>query len=164
MMKNIALRRKFLLMIGSTVSEEYGLTPICGWIEGVFLMENKWLTQKEISDILSEILSDDHFATSLTSVNRALKSMEQFNLINKKGSRKIGYTYNLYMLSGIPIGIFQKVISVNMIFFDKLQNFKNQIAETDDKSLLNGIEIEIKLSQTFMKLYQKFLDEIKEGQ
>ena len=162
-MKNNALRRKFIEMIG-TVMEEYGSPPIVGWIEGLLALENKGLTQREISDRLSEILNDDQFATSLTSVNRALKSMEHSNLIIKKGSRKSGFIYNFNTLSGIPVGLFQNILSVNTKHLVNLRNFKNQIIETDDKSLLNGIEIHLTFSQTMVKFSQQILDDIKDNQ
>jgi len=162
-MKNIALRRKFIEMI-ATLLEDYGSPPIIGWVEGLLAIENKGLTQREISDKLSEILNDDRFATSLTSVNRALKSMERGKLIIKKGSRKSGFIYNFNTLSGVPIGLFQKMLSVNTKQLINLRNFKNQIIEIDDKSLLNGIEIHLTFSQTMIKFSQQILDNIKDSQ
>ena len=90
-------------------------------------------------------------------------SLSFFRII-KKGSRKKGYIYNLNTLSGIPIGIFQKILSVNTKHLANMQNFKNQIIETDDKSLLNGIEIQLTFSQTMIKFSQQLLDEIKDNQ
>jgi len=162
-MKNNVLRRKFVEMI-ATIMEEFRLTPIYGWIEGILRLENKDLTQREISDKLSEILKDDHYATSLTSVNRALNSMENENLIIRKGSRRVGYRYSFNKVSGTLIGLFENLLSKNTKLNQNLQIFKKQVLETNDKSLLNGIEIELTYSQTLMKFYQKILDEIKENQ
>jgi hypothetical protein len=101
------------------------------------------------------------FPTSLTSVNRALKSMELNKLILKRGSRKTGYKYYLNTLSGIPVGFFQKILAVNTKNLMDLQILKKEIVKSDDKSLLDGIETEISFSQTAIKYSQKILDELK---
>ena len=159
-MKRNDLRKKFIELIGTAI-EEYGLSPINGWIEGVLNIENKELSQREISDRLSEIMSEDHFPTSLTTVNRALKSMEDKNLIIKKGSRKSGYKYTMNTLSGIPIGFFQKILSVNIRHLENIQKFKAEIAKSDDKALLNGIETQIIFSESIIQYFQELLDRLK---
>lgn len=161
MNRNI-LRKKFIEIIATAI-EEYGLSPLSGWIEGVLTLENRELTQKDISEKLSEILSEEHFPTSLTSVNRALKSMERNNLIVKKGSRKKGYTYTLNQLSGIPIGFFQKILTVNIQHLDNLQKFKKEIGETEDKSLLNAIEYQVNFSEAIIKYFRQLLDGLKQN-
>lgn len=161
-MKNNTLRSKFIKTI-ATALEEYGLTPINGWIEGVLTIEDRGLTQKEISEKLSEILSEDHFATSLTSVNRGLKSMERNNLIIKEGSRKAGYKYTLNTISGIPIGFFEKILSVNIIHLESMQKLKSEISKANDSSLSNAVEMQITFSKTIITFFQKLIDEIKEN-
>lgn len=159
-MTNRNLRNEYFKIIGEAI-QEYGFSPLNGWIEALLSTENKGLTQREISDELSEILNDERFATSLTSVNRALKIMEANQIIIKEGSRKKGYKYYLNVLSGIPIGFFQKVLAVNTKNLMELQILKKKIVKSDDKSLLDGIEIEINFSQTAIKHLQKLLDELK---
>ena len=153
-MKNTFLRSKYLKIIGTAV-KEYGFSPINGWIEGLLTIENNGLTQIDISEKLTEIMNNVDFPTSLTSVNRALKSMELNNLIIKKGTRKEGYIYYLNKFSDIPVGFIQKVLAVNTKNLKDLQDLKEEIVKSDDKSLLDGIEIEINFSNTVIKYFRQ---------
>ena len=157
---NRELRNKYFKRIGDAI-QDYGFSPIMGWIEALLSIENRGLTQKEISEKLTEILSHEDSATSLTSVNRALKIMEANQMIIKQGSRKRGYKYYLKLLSGIPTGFFQKVLVVNKENLHHLLILKKEIENSKDIELSKGINIEIKFSQTLLDFSTEFLERIK---
>ncbi len=87
------LRKKYLKLLGE-IYVEYGFPEIVGWIDGIIAIESKPLTQSEISKKLSNIINRDDAFTSVSSVNRAIKYLEAYGAIRKKGNRKIGYKYS----------------------------------------------------------------------
>jgi DNA-binding transcriptional regulator GbsR (MarR family) len=157
---NKELRNKYFKRIGEAI-QDYGFSPIMGWIEALLSIEKRGLTQKEISETLTEVLSHEDSATSLPSVNRALKIMEANQMITKKGSRKKGYKYFLNLLSGIPTGFFKKVLTVNKENLQHLLVLKEEIEKSDDKDLTKGINIEIMFSQTLVDFSSEFLERLK---
>ncbi|GAG86448.1 unnamed protein product, partial [marine sediment metagenome] len=88
------LRKDFLTIIGKTYNQ-YGYPEYCGWVEGLLHLEQREWSQKVISERLSELFPASKYPTSVPSISRALKILEEYGVVEKSGSRKIGYKYRI---------------------------------------------------------------------
>jgi DNA-binding transcriptional regulator GbsR (MarR family) len=150
-------RKEFFTTLGKNY-ERYSLPPLCGWIEALLLLEPKDWTQRDLSQRLSELFSDDDYSTSLSSVNRALKILEDYGAIEKSGSRKLGYTYNLASSSKMLTNIFLRFISYNDSFIYDLSVLKKNKQLEDDSVLQNTIEAQIEGYTAFTQFLKQFIE------
>ncbi len=153
------LRKEFLEIIGKTY-DDYGYPEYCGWIEGLFLLEQKEWTQKGISERLGELFPT---STSVPSVNRALKILESYGIIEKEGSRKIGFRYHLQSSSNLALLMFQQLAAVNQVFIAKLKALqtKNQKA---DSELRRAISSEITMAKIWNRAVEQVVKSMQEDQ
>ena len=128
------LRKEFLTIIGKTY-DHYGYPEYCGWVEGLLQIEEKQWSQKSISDRLTEIFPESKYPTSVPSINRALKLLEEYGVVEKTGSRKTGYRYNAITSSNLVSSMVYQLMMVNNDFIGKLEILaaKNKKKDTDLK-------------------------------
>jgi DNA-binding transcriptional regulator GbsR (MarR family) len=153
------MRKEFLAIVGKAY-DHYGYPEYCGWIEGLLLLERKDWSQKEISDRLSELFSK---STSVPSVNRALKILESYGIVEKAGSRKIGFTYRLQSSSNLVLSMFQQLLVMNQDFMKKLQalEIKNK---KRDKDLQRAITTEISMAKIWNNAMEQIITSIQDKQ
>jgi len=124
------LRKRFLAVMGE-MYESYGYPSYCGWIEGLLLLEREEWSQRKISGRLREFFPESKYPTSITSVNRALKVLEDYGVLEKAGSRKAGYRYRTLSSSGVIATMLERFVAVNQQFIDKLQALSSEGAKND---------------------------------
>lgn len=151
------LRRDFLEIVGNAYAH-YGYPEYCGWIEGLLLLEPKDWTQKGLSERLSNLFST---STSVPSVNRALKILESYGIVEKQGSRKIGFTYRLRPSSNLVLSMFQQLIAVNQDFMAKLQALEKK-NQKKDSGLRNAITIETTIAKIWHKSMTQIVTSLEE--
>ena len=153
------LRKEFLEIVGNTY-DNYGYPEYCGWIEGLLLLEPKGWTQKGISERLSELFPT---STSVPSVNRALKILESYGIIEKEGSRKIGFRYRLQSSSNLALSMFQQFIALNQVFISNLEALETK-SKKKDQQLDKAITTEIKMAKIWNSAVEQILEELTGGQ
>jgi len=151
------LRKEFLEIVGSAYAQ-YGYPEYCGWIEGLLLLEPKEWTQKGISDRLSELFST---STSVPSVNRALKILESYGIVEKDGSRKIGFQYRLQSSTNLAFSMIQQLVTLNQAFIEQLEVLENK-NQKDDQELDKAISTEIAMAKLWNRAIENILEAIQE--
>ena len=152
------LRKKFLVAIGK-IYHGYGLAPINGWIKALVSLENKEMSQTEISIGLSEIIASEDAPTSVPSISRALRVMEDNEVILKTGSRKGGYSYKINYETGIIIRLFKKYLKINTEAVERFKKLKTMIDKTNDAKLQKAIKMEYYRSLAIIASIKKWLKE-----
>jgi len=152
-------RKEFFTILGKNY-ERYSLPPLCGWIEALLLLEPKDWTQRDISQRLSELFSESDYSTSLSSVNRALKILEDYGAIEKSGSRKIGYTYMLAPSPKMLTNMFLKFISYNDSLIHDLSLLKEDEQFEGDSLLHKVIEAQIEGYTAFTQFLKHFIESL----
>nr|MDO8098575.1 hypothetical protein [Candidatus Njordarchaeota archaeon] len=152
------LRREFLAVMGETY-EQYGYPSYCGWIEGLLLLEMHEWTQNEISDRLGQLFPDSKYPTSVPSVNRALKVLEAYGVIERSGSRKIGYKYRLRPSSSLIVSMLQRFMTVNENFIKRLETLASQNIK-GDADLKNALTYQIDGARLWNQLIERLLHSI----
>ncbi len=153
------LHKEFLELVGKTY-DNYGYPEYCGWIEGLLLLEPKDWTQKGISERLSELFPT---STSVPSVNRALKILESYGIIEKKGSRKIGFQYRLQSSSNLAFSMFQQFVALNQVFIANLEVLANKTKKKDPQ-LDKAISTELKMAKLWNRAVEQVLDSMNDEQ
>ena len=139
-MTSSELRREFLITIGKTY-ELYGYPQYCGWVEGLLVLEpGKW-TQHGISSRLSELLPSTK-PTSVPSINRALKILESYGIVEKTGSRKTGYLYSLVSSKNLVYSMLHQFMVMNQNFISSMKNLAFR-TKKNDPELLRAVNLEI---------------------
>ncbi|MFW9919707.1 MAG: hypothetical protein ACFFED_08920 [Candidatus Thorarchaeota archaeon] len=154
-MKSEKLRQEFLYTIGSSYSQ-YGYPEYCGWIEGLLLLESKEWTQQGIAKRLGEIFPDSKYPTSVSSVNRALKILETYGVVEKTGSRKTGYSYRSLTSSGLVSSMLQQLIVINQEFMKRLEVLQVKNLEKDTE-LKNAISYQLEAAQIWNKAIEDLM-------
>lgn len=154
-MKSEKNRREFLSIIGSSYSQ-YGYPEYCGWIEGLLLLESKDWTQRGIAKRLSELFPDSRYPTSVSSVNRALRILETYGVIEKTGSRKTGYRYRAMTSAGLVTSMLQQLIVINQEFMRKLEGLSNKHTEKDNE-LAKAIAYQTEAAKIWNKAIEELL-------
>ena len=133
------LRNEFMLIIGKTY-QQYGYPEYCGWVEGLLQLENKEWTQKGISERLTEMFPASKYPTSVPSINRALKLLEEYGVVEKSGSRKTGYRYSAVTSSNLVTSMVHQLMTVNNDFITKMEllEIMNKKKDTDLKRATNS--------------------------
>lgn len=157
MTTNNEIRRKFLLLLGSTY-KEYGMSANLGWIEGILGLEDQELMQAEISEALRDIMGNEKLGTSISSVNRALRVLKNYGAIKESGSAKIGFKYRISMEYDFFEIFMQSFLRLNKKALRSLKKMhKEAIAVSEDnlldEQLINAIKNEI----TYMQLMDEYL-------
>jgi DNA-binding transcriptional regulator GbsR (MarR family) len=152
------LRREFLVIMGESY-DQYGYPSYCGWIEGLLLLETRVWTQKDISEHLHRLFPESKYPTSVPSVNRALKLLETYGVVEKSGSRKIGYKYRLMPSSSLIVTMLQMFMAVNQNFLKKLEDLSSQNIE-DDPELKNAITYQVNGAKLWGELIEKLLKSV----
>ncbi|MFX0055542.1 MAG: hypothetical protein ACFFAX_07840 [Promethearchaeota archaeon] len=141
-MTSYKLRREFLTTIG-TIYDQYGYPEYCGWIEGLMLLEPREWTQRGISARLRELFPESKYPTSIPSVNRALKVLETYGVVEKSGSRKTGYRYRVASSTNLGMSMLQQLIIVNQNFIASMRDLLAR-NKKKDTALNRAVNAEIK--------------------
>ena len=140
-METETIREKFLKILGNSY-KKFGFPAILGWIEALLCLEKKELMQGEISIQLTNIFKDQNVATSISSVNRALKIMEFYKIVVKKGNPKIGYSYKINMDSNFIIKFFYNLIEMTKNVTKNLTDLKELAIKKDDQPLIVALNLQ----------------------
>lgn len=159
-MTTIDLRKEFLMTIGKTY-EQYGYPEYCGWIEGLLQLETQEWSQRGISRRLGELFSASKYPTSVPSVNRALKILENYGVVEKAGSRKAGYRYRVVSSTNLVASMLQQLIAVNQEFIMKMEDLATRSKKTDS-DLRRAVSSQIDTAKVWNRAVELILDEIKE--
>ena len=152
------LRREFLITLG-TMYEQYGYPEYCGWIEGLMLLEPQEWTQRGISARLSGLFPESKYPTSIPSVNRALKVLETYGVVQKTGSRKTGYQYRIATSTSLGISMLQQLILVNSNFITSMRGLLVR-NKKKDAALRRAVNAEIKGMRVWKRALEKVLDSL----
>jgi DNA-binding transcriptional regulator GbsR (MarR family) len=156
------LRKEFLTTIGKTY-DTYGYPEYCGWIEGLLQLEDREWSQKAISERLGEIFPASKYPTSVPSISRALKILEEYGVVDKTGSRKTGYRYSIVTSSNLIQSMVYNLMAVNTDFIGKLEVIagKNKKKDTD---LKKATEAQIKMARLWNQALQQLLNSASSDQ
>ena len=159
-MKSEKLRIEFLRTIGESYAK-YGYPDYCGWIEGLMLLEPREWSQRGLADRLSELLPASKYPTSISSVNRALKILEGYGVIERAGSRKIGYRYRLLSSSSLVAAMLHQLLTVNQEFIRKMEllGMRDQKGDAD---LERAISYQISVARVWNSAVEDLLQTISE--
>lgn len=149
------------MIIGETY-DHYGYPEYCGWIEGLLLLEQKEWSQRGISQRLGEIFPESKYPTSIPSISRALKILENYGVVERKGSRKTGYKYCLITSSNLISSMLLQLQMVNQEFISKMQVLESKKAKKDT-GLTSAISYEIQMADTWNLVIEKLLKMNEEG-
>ncbi|MFW9843936.1 MAG: hypothetical protein ACFFEV_05120 [Candidatus Thorarchaeota archaeon] len=139
------LRKEFLTIIGKTY-DTYGYPEYCGWIEGLLHLEDKKWSQKEISNRLGEIFPASKYPTSVPSISRALKILEEYGVVEKSGSRKTGYRYTIVNSSNLIQSMVHQLMAVNTDFIGKMEVLAGK-NKKKDADLKRATDVQIKMAR-----------------
>lgn len=152
------LRKEFLIIIGKTY-DHYGYPEYCGWVEGLLQLEDRRWSQKSISDRLTEIFPATKYPTSVPSVNRALKILEEYGVVEKTGSRKSGYEYSVINSSNLVSSMVHQLMMVNTDFIGKLEILASK-NKKKDSDLKRATAIQIKMAHQWNRALELLLESI----
>jgi hypothetical protein len=133
---------------------------MCGWIEGLLHLEKGVWSQKTISERLEAIFSEPQYATSVPSVNRAMKILETYGVVSKTGSRKMGYTYTLTPASSLTSTMLSQMIAMYEDFIDRMKEIRKQAAE--DRDLQRAVKNQVRAAEEWNRVIGKALEIMKE--
>ncbi|MFW9956718.1 MAG: hypothetical protein ACFFCT_01490 [Candidatus Odinarchaeota archaeon] len=154
------LRIEFLRTIGESYTK-YGYPDYCGWIEGLLLLEPREWSQRGIADRLTELFPASKYPTSVSSVNRALKILECYGVIERAGSRKTGYKYRLLSSSSLVASMLQQLIAVNQDFIRKMEHLALR-DQKGDADLERAISYQISVARVWNNAVEDLLEAISE--
>jgi DNA-binding transcriptional regulator GbsR (MarR family) len=158
--KSEKLRIEFLRAVGESYSK-YGYPQYCGWIEGLLLLEPKEWSQLAMSERLSELFPASKYPKSISSVNRALKMMEDYGVIERAGSRKVGYKYRLLSSSSLVASMLQQLISINQDLIRMMEGLEIK-DKSGDADLERAISYEISVARVWNSAVEDLLEAISE--
>jgi DNA-binding transcriptional regulator GbsR (MarR family) len=151
-----------LTIIGKTY-DTYGYPENCGWIEGLLMLEAKEWTQKSISERLGELFPSGTHPTSIPSVNRALKILENYGLLAKTGSRKTGFRYRLVSSSNLISSMLLQLLVVNKDFISKMELLSTKNRKKDSE-LMRAISTQIKHAQIWNEVLEQVVESLRNEQ
>jgi DNA-binding transcriptional regulator GbsR (MarR family) len=154
-MTSSELRKEFLMTIGKTY-ELYGYPEYCGWVEGLLVLEPGEWTQQGISFRLTELLPSTK-PTSVPSINRALKILESYGIVEKTGSRKTGYLYSFVSSQNLVQSMLHQFITVNQNFITRMKDLAARTKKKDPK-LLKAVNLEIKAISSWNRAVEMLLN------
>ncbi len=157
-MKSNELRLEFLATIG-TMYEQYGYPEYCGWIEGLMLLEPQEWTQRGLSKRLGELFPESKYPTSVPSVNRALKVLETYGVVEKAGSRKTGYRYQIASSTNLGFSMLHQLILANRNFIACMKDISAR-NKKKDPALRKALNVEIKGMSIWNEVLEKVLESL----
>ncbi|MFX0108845.1 MAG: hypothetical protein ACFE7R_11210, partial [Candidatus Hodarchaeota archaeon] len=116
-------------------------------------------TQKGISTRLSELVPDSKYPTSIPSVNRALKVLETYGVVQKTGSRKTGYRYQIASGTNLGISMLHQLIAVNRNFITSMKNISARNRKKDS-ALKRALNAEIRGMGIWNDALEKVLENL----
>ncbi|TFG33340.1 hypothetical protein EU527_08235 [Candidatus Thorarchaeota archaeon] len=149
------MRKEFMMIIGETY-DQYGYPEYCGWIEGLLLLEQKEWSQRDISQRLGEIFPESKYPTSVPSVNRALKILESYGVVERTGSRKTGFRYSLLTSSNLLISMLQQLQIVNLEFIKKMEALEVR-KKKRDPDLARAISYQIEMANVWNDVIEELM-------
>ena len=150
------LRKEFMTTIGKTY-KQYGYPEYCGWVEGLLQLEHKEWTQKGISDRLTEIFPASKYPTSVPSINRALKMLEEYGVVEKTGSRKTGYRYSAVTSSNLVTSMVYQLMMVNNDFIGKMELLATK-NKKKDSGLKQATNAQISMAREWNRVLSLLLE------
>jgi len=141
----------------------YGYPEYCGWIEGLLHLEKKTWSQQAISERLGELFPDSKYPTSVPSVNRALKILEEYGIVEKKGSRKTGYCYSVVTSTNLVNSMVQNLIAINTDFIGKLEIIAGK-NKKKDADLNRATTLQIKMAKLWNQAMLQLLNSASSNQ
>ncbi|MHA1974264.1 MAG: hypothetical protein ACTSW1_14790 [Candidatus Hodarchaeales archaeon] len=153
------IRKKFYNTLG-IYYRKFGYSKLCGIIEGIITLHDKrdW-TQKELSSSIKQIFPNE--AASISSVNRALKILESFGVIEKEGSHKIGYTYKMTSSSSYLLNMFEFFIKSNREYIESLESILRSMPKREDTILEETLSSHISACKILEDEYKKTLESLR---
>ncbi len=121
------------------------------------LLEPQEWTQRGISQRLGELFPESKYPTSIPSVNRALKVLETYGVIEKTGSRKTGYRYQIAFSTNLGISMLHQLIIVNRNFISNMKGIKTRNGKRDS-NLRKALNVEIKAIGIWNKALERVLE------
>jgi len=155
------LRKEFMMIIGETY-DHYGYPEYCGWIEGLLLLERKEWSQRGISQRLGEIFPESKYPTSVPSINRVLKILENYGVVERTGSRKTGYRYSLLNSSNLVSSMLLQLQIVNEEFIRRLKDLESK-KKKKDANLSSAISYQIDMAKAWNNAIEKLVRIGEEG-
>jgi DNA-binding transcriptional regulator GbsR (MarR family) len=159
-MKSDKLRVEFLQTIGDSYTK-YGYPDYCGWIEGLLLLEPKEWSQVGIAARLRELLPAAKNPTSISSVNRALKMLEGYGIVERAGSRRTVYKYRLLSSSSLVASMLQQLLLVNHDFIGKMELLAKK-DKKNDSDLERAISYQISVARVWNNAVEDLLEAISD--
>lgn len=140
----------------------YGYPKYCGWIEGLLHLEPREWSQRGISKRLGELFSSTKYPTSVPSVNRALKILESYGIVEKTGSRKSGYRYTIVSSTNLALSMFQQLLVLNQEFIVKMEGLATR-TKKEDSDLKRAVSTQIKTAQAWNRAVEMILESLDAG-
>ncbi|MHA1214789.1 MAG: hypothetical protein ACTSPG_05795 [Candidatus Hodarchaeales archaeon] len=139
---------------------KYGYPKICGYIEGLMTLNAnyKW-SQKELSETLKKIFPEE--PASISSVNRAIRILEGFGVVEKEGSRKIGYTYTISSSGSYLVKMFEFFLESNREYINSLESISKSMQKGRDEALEEALIAHISACKILEQEYRKTLNSLK---
>ena len=159
-MKSDGLRIEFLRAMGETY-DKYGYPDYCGWIEGLLLLEPREWSQRGIAERLTELFPASKYPTSVSSVNRALKILEDYGVVEKAGSRKTGYNYRLLSSSSPVASMLRQLSVVNQEYLSKMESLASR-NQKGDSDLEGAVAYQISVARAWNRAVENLLEAISE--
>jgi hypothetical protein len=122
-------------------------------------LEPKEWSQRGVAKRLKEIFPASKNPTSISSVNRALKILESFGVLEKAGSRKIGYQYRLVSSSNLVTSMLHQLVVVNQDFIRKLEVLTSK-SQKSDSELKRAVSYQIKMAESWNKALELFIESV----
>jgi DNA-binding transcriptional regulator GbsR (MarR family) len=141
--------------------DQYGYPAYCGWIEGLMLLEPQEWTQRGLSKRLGELFPESKYPTSVPSVNRALKVLETYGVVEKEGSRKTGYRYQIASSTNLGLSMLQQLILVNRNFIVSMKDISAR-NKKKDQALRKALNAEIKGISIWNDVLEKVLESLSD--
>jgi Fe2+ or Zn2+ uptake regulation protein len=102
-------------------------------------------------------------STSVPSVNRALKILESYGIVEKEGSRKIGFRYHLQSSSNLALSMFHQFLVLNQKFIARLESLESKNKKTDSE-LGRALNSELKMTKIWNRAVEQILKSMQDEQ
>ncbi len=167
---SLKARKHFFKILGQQYSL-YGYPSILGWIEGLLTLypEREW-TQIETSQELNKIFPEKNNPTSVSTVNRAMKTLEIYGVVIKQGTRKLGYTYKIGSRASYLVKMFEVFLYSTQSYIVDLETLQKEFSlsienKNHDEILIDAVNFHLKGSKILELELEKLISSIrsKEG-
>jgi len=159
-------RKHFFQILGHQYSL-YGYPSILGKIEGLLTLhpDREW-TQVEISQELNRIFPKKNDPTSVSTVNRAMKTLEIYGVVIKHGTRKLGYTYKIGSRASYLVKMFEVFLHSTQSYIEDLGTLQKEFSLSDetinhDEILIEAVNFHLKGSKILELELEKLISSIR---